>query len=143
MKTFHEIENALRDYHWMIKEIQRLREELNSVNVSITTKYGVEASMPKGNKISKNVESEVISRERKQKTLKKFEDKVKFIETNCTCIEDDRELAVLNCILDGLSIVSISQHLGFSERKVYMIKDEIVKKIKENAENAGFTGIAG
>ncbi|MFJ8266799.1 LuxR C-terminal-related transcriptional regulator [Peribacillus asahii] len=59
------------------------------------------------------------------------------------CIDDDRELTVLNCLLDGMSIVAISQHMSFSERKVYSIKDNIVKRMKENAEIAKKTGIAG
>lgn len=143
MKTFHDIENALRDYNWMVKEIQRLREELGIVNVSMTAKYGIESTLPKGNGTSNPVENEVISRERKQKTLNKFEKKVKFIEEHSVCIDDDRELTVLNCMLDGMSIVSISQHMGFSERKVYSIKDEIVNKMKKNAGNAEFAGIAG
>ncbi|MCK6203941.1 DNA-binding response regulator [Bacillus infantis] len=143
MKTFNDIENALRDYHWMIKEIMRLKEELNTSNASVTAAYGIEASMPKGSGTSDPTGREVIQRDRRHKTLKKFEEKVKFIEQNSSCINDDRELTVLNCMLDGLNIVSISQHMGFSERKVYGLKDEIVKKMKENAENAGFAGIAG
>lgn len=143
MKTFHEIENALRDYNWMVKEIHRLKEELKTVSVASTAQYGIEATMPKGGGISNPIEREVFSKERKQKTLNKFQEKVRFIETHSSCINDDRELTVLNCMLDGLSIVAISQHMGFSERKVYSIKDDIVKKIKENAENAGIADIAG
>jgi DNA-binding NarL/FixJ family response regulator len=123
----------------MVKEIQRLKEELNVITAG-TAKYGIEATLPKGNGTSNPIEREAISRERRHKTLKKFEEKVKFIEMNSGCIEDDRELTVLNCLLDGMSIVAISQHMGFSERKVYMLKDEIVKKMKENAGNADIAG---
>ncbi|WP_051291314.1 LuxR C-terminal-related transcriptional regulator [Fictibacillus gelatini] len=138
-----EIEDALRDYHWMIKEIDRLHEELATANTSCTTQYGIEASLPKANGNSDTVGREVINRERKRRTLTKLEAKVQFIENNMACIEDARQLTVLNCMLDGMNIVSISQHMGFSERTVYTIKDEIVKRMKENAEiaeNAGITG---
>ena len=143
MKTFHDIENALKDYHWMVKEIARLREELNTSNASVTAAYGIEATLPKGNDISDPTGRECLQRDRKHRTLKKFEDKVTFIENNANCITDDRELTVFNCLLDGMSIVAISQHMGFSERRVYNIKDDIVKNLKNNAENAGNARFAG
>lgn len=143
MKTFHEIENALRDYNWMTKEVTRLTEELKGVNAKLTAQYGIEATMPKSDGVSNPTETEYISKERKQKTLDKFKKKIEFIGTHSSCIEDDRQLTVLNCMLDGMSIVSISQHMGFSERKIYTIKDEIVRNMKENAEKAGYAGIAG
>jgi hypothetical protein len=136
--TLNDIENALRDYSWMIKEIQRLKEELNTTNAKVTASYGIEATLPKGGGTSDPTGREVIQRDRRYKTMKKFEDKVSFIEKNSSCIKSDRELTVLNCMLDGMNIVGISQHMGFSERKVYTIKDDIVKQIAENAENASF-----
>lgn len=143
MDTFNDIENALRDYSWMVKEITRLREELNIVNTSVTAAYGIEATLPKGNQTSDNISAEVIKRERKHKTLKKFESKVSFIEQYSNHITDDREITVLNCLLDGMSIVAISQHMGFSERKVYKIKDDIVRQLKDGAGNARNASVAG
>lgn len=143
MKTFYEIENAIKDYFWMNKEIIRLREELSTTNTSLTAGYGIEATMPKGNTTTNQIEREIVQRDRRHKTLRKFEDKVSFIEIHADCVRDDKELTVLNCLLDGMSIVSISQHMGFSERKVYGIKDDIVNKILKNAENAKNTEIAG
>lgn len=142
LKTFHDIENALRDYHWMSREISRLREELNIVNTSVTAAYGLQASMPKGNETSDSTAREVIQRDRRHRTLKKFEKKVRFIEEHSVYVKDDREIAVLNCMLDGMNIVSISQHMGFSERRIYSIKDDIVKTMKENAEIAEIAGNA-
>jgi DNA-binding NarL/FixJ family response regulator len=143
LKTFNDIENALKDYCWMTKEIVRLKDELSSVNSSMTAKYGIEATLPKGNETSNPTEREVFKRDRRHKTLKKFTEKVQFVEEHSDCIKDDREITVLNCLLDGMSIVAISQHMGFSERKVYSIKNDIVNRIKDNAENAGNAEIAG
>lgn len=142
MKTFHDIENALRDYSWMIKEIQRLKDELNTTNAKMSATYGIEASMPKGTGTSDSTLKEVVQRDRRHRTLKRFENKVQFVDKYSLCIKSDREIAVLNCMLDGMSFVAISQHMGFSERKVYMIKDDIVKKMKESAENAEIAEIA-
>lgn len=141
--NFHDIENALRDYHWMTKEIARLTEELNTSNASVTAAYGIESTMPKGGDISNPTEREVIQRDRRYETKKKFEKKVTFVETYSKHIKNDREITVLNCLLDGMSVVSISQHMGFSERKVYVLKDSIVNKMMKYAENAGNAEIAG
>lgn len=143
LKSFHDIENALRDYSWMLKEISRLQDELNITNAKMTATYGIEATLPKGDGISDPTGREVVNRDRKNKTLKKFISKVDFIDRYSSVINDDRELTVLNCLLDGMSIVAISQHMSFSERRVYSIKDEIVKKMKENASNAENAGNAG
>lgn len=133
MRTFHDIENALKDYHWMVKEIARLREELNTTNASLTAAYGIEATLPKGNDTSDPTGRECLQRDRKHRTLKKFEDKVSFIEKSANKISDDRELTVFNCLLDGMSIPAISQHMGFSEKRVYKIKDDIVGSLREKA----------
>lgn len=143
MKTFHEIENALRDYHWMTREIQRLKDELNTVNTKMSATYGIEATLPKGSGTSDSTLKEVVQRDRRHSTLKRFEKKVHFVDKYSLHIEDDRQMAVLNCMLDGMSFVGISQHMGYSERKVYKIKDEIVRKMKENADNAEYAEIAG
>lgn len=143
MRTLNEVEEAIRNYHWMNKEIIRLREELNTTNSSLTAGYGIESTMPKGNIPSNSLEREVVQRDRRYKTLDKFQRKTSFIEKHSCCIKDDRELTVLNCLLDGMSVVGISQHLGFSERKVYSIKDDIVKNMLGSAKNADNAGIAG
>ena len=45
--TREEIEQALRDYNWMIKEIKRQRELLSEIGNNITSKGGIESSLPK------------------------------------------------------------------------------------------------
>lgn len=133
MKTFREIENALRDYHWMIKEVSRLREELSMPNTKMTATYGIEASMPKAGGTSDPVGKEVMNRDRKSKTLSEFSEKVKFIEDNMSAIKSDRAVTVFNCLIDGLSFVAIAHHMGFSERKIYFIRDQIVNEMKKHA----------
>ncbi|MFJ8266798.1 hypothetical protein [Peribacillus asahii] len=65
----------------MTKEIARLKEELNETDAKMTATYGIEASLPKGNGTSDPTGREVINHERKRKTLRKFENKVDFIDT--------------------------------------------------------------
>nr|WP_277752111.1 LuxR C-terminal-related transcriptional regulator [Halobacillus salinus] len=41
-------------------------------------------------------------------------------------MEDERERAVLECLLDGMSMVAIGHHMGLSRRHVYNLKGNIV-----------------
>lgn len=132
MLTNHEIENSLRNYHWLIKEVARLRHELQNNNIEMrTTDTG-----PKNSRPFNPTLNEVLRRERKQETLLKFESKINFIEKYIGVITNDRELTVLNCLLDGMNINNISRHMGYSKRTIYQIKEEIVEKIKKTAKNA-------
>ena len=122
----------MRNYHWLIKEVARLRHELQNNNIEMrTTDTG-----PKNSRPFNPTLNEVLRRERKQETLLKFESKINFIEKYIGVIINDRELTVLNCLLDGMNINNISRHMGYSKRTIYQIKEEIVEKIKKTAQNA-------
>ena len=133
LKTNKDIELALRDYHLMIKEVARLANELNTIEGITGT--GTSVSRGRTGDIYNPVLNEVIRRDEKNEILDKFNSKIEFINKYSTCINNDRELIVLNCLLDGLNINMISQHMGYSKRTIYMIKESLVQKIKEFAEN--------
>ena len=135
--NINDIEQAIRNYHWMVNEIIRLKEELKTIDQSNTSKYGIDATMPRASNTSDSVYNIVAKRDRSYRTLKKFEAKVKFINDNIVFIKDDLEITILNCLLDGMNISGIAHHLKLSERKVYGIKDDIVKRMAKNAGNAG------
>lgn len=134
----NQVEQAIKNYHWMVAEVKRLNEELESVNSKMTAQYGTESSMPKGGGITDSVANEVCKRERCQRSLSKFKKKVEFVDKSALTIEDDMELTVLNCLMDGLSISQIAHHMRLSERKIYGIKDDLVKQMAQNARNARF-----
>lgn len=132
-----EIEQALRDYRWMINEIKRQRELLNDVNPSVTAQGGIESSLPKAKGVTGDpVAMEVIRREKMTRWVQKLERKVLFIQERMKVITDEREKAVLNCMLDGMSMRAISKHMGLSERHVFRIKDSIVQQMADMADMA-------
>lgn len=134
-----EIESALRNYYWMVKEIARLRAILEDAGENIVRQLDEDADMPKPKgKVSDPVYLETVRREKHWRRIEKLERKVKFIQENIDCITDDRERTVLDCMLDGMTLVAIALHLGTSEKQVRRIKDSIVDRIAENAENADF-----
>ncbi len=130
-----EIENALRDYKWMINEIKRQRELLDDAGSNLTAKYGIEAAMPKAKGATSDpVAQEVIRREKKSKWVHKLEQKVTFIQKRIPVIKNERERAVLECLLDGMSMRAISNHMGLSERHIFRIRDSIVNQMADMSD---------
>lgn len=87
----NDIEQALRDYSWMPREIERIKKSLDEPETSLTAMYGIEASLPKAqgtnsDKIGKSVER----REREHRYLNKLKQKMEIVDKNIDSIEDDQ-----------------------------------------------------
>ena len=132
-----QIEQALRDYNWMLNEIKRQRQLMDYNGGNLVAQGGIESVMPKaqGN-TSDPVALEVVRREKKSKWVEKLEKKVLFIQKRIPAITDEREKAVLECMLDGLSMVAISNHMGLSRRHIYNIKETVVDRIAHFAQSS-------
>uniref|UniRef100_UPI0009885205 LuxR C-terminal-related transcriptional regulator n=1 Tax=Caenibacillus caldisaponilyticus TaxID=1674942 RepID=UPI0009885205 len=135
-----QIAAMLRDYHWMVNEIQRQRKILEDAGEGLTAQYGIEGSLPKPKGAPNDpVYREYLRREKKTKWIERLEQKVLFIQEYSKAITNEREKAVLECMLDGMSMIAISRHMGLSERHVFRIRDSIVDKM---AKMAGMSGMA-
>lgn len=127
----NEIEQALRDYSWMINEIKRQRDILINVGGNIVAQSGIESSLPKAQgRTSDPVAMEVIRRDKASKWMLKLEGKVLFIQKRIPIIKDEREKAVLQCMLDGMSMVAIGKHMGLSRSHIYAIKESIIEQFE-------------
>lgn len=136
----NDIELAIRDYHWIPKEIERLEKTLGIIEVPVTAAYGIEATLPKpkglnGDKVGKSVVRKSLREEKQSKVLKKLRYKIELIDSQIDRIIEDREKAVLLCLLDGMSQTQISLHLRLSEGKVSKIKTNIIEEIFNNLQN--------
>ncbi|AVQ97711.1 hypothetical protein OBCHQ24_01090 [Oceanobacillus iheyensis] len=133
-----QIERTLKDYHWMIKEIKRQRDVLEEeIGLKLVASSGIESTLPKAKgTVSDPVGQEVLRREKKSGWIMKLEKKILYIQERMEVIEDPREMAILECMLDGMTISAISQHMGLSRRQVYHVKDEIVRKISHFSHSA-------
>lgn len=119
-----EIEQALRDYRWMIKEIKRQRELLSHVGGNVVSHID---DMPKAKGTTGDpVAQEVIRRDKTSRWVQNLESKVLFIQKRLHLINDEKERAVLECMLDGLSMVAIGKHMGLSRPHIYKLKDSII-----------------
>ena len=124
----YEIEQTLRDYHWMIREIERLRELLGDAGEKVVRAYeGMDMPKPQGSRTDP-VALEVSRRERHWKKLYSYEQKVMFVQERIDIIHDERERTVLDCMLDGMTIVSIANHMGCSRKTVRAVRESIVEK---------------
>ncbi|MEH7251908.1 DNA-binding response regulator [Neobacillus niacini] len=133
-----QIYGILKDYFWMLREIQRLDRELTKTDFRGTAQYGIEASLPHGQGIvSQAIENEVIRRSKKSDNMVEYARKVNFVNERFYKITDEKEKVILDCLLDGMSIIAISKHLGLSRRRVNELRDDIVDKLmSNNAQNA-------
>jgi len=137
MITKYEIENILKDYHWMLNSIKIMRESLKDAGEGLTAQYGIEAAMPKGKgKTSDPVYSEVIRRSKHWKKVQGYEQKVKIIQERLHLITDERENEILHWILEGKGYRWIARHMGLSETHIRRIKDSIVQKMSEMSQTA-------
>lgn len=125
-----EIEQALRDYNWMINEIKRQRELLSHISGGDLVAHIDD--MPKGKGTTSDpVANEAIRRSNTSRWVQQLEYKVSFIQKRISIITDDREEVVLQCMLDGMSMAAIGRHIGLSERHIRRLKDNIVSKMSD------------
>jgi DNA-directed RNA polymerase specialized sigma subunit len=139
-----EIEETLKDYHWMINSIKIIRESMEDAGEGLTAQYGDESGQPKpqGGTQSDPVYQEVRRREKRWESVYKFEKKVKVIQEAINAISDDKEIEILNLILDGKSLRWIAKRINKSPSHVKRIKDSIVNQIESNGTN-GTVGTDG
>ncbi|MEK4030817.1 DNA-binding response regulator [Pseudobacillus sp. FSL P4-0506] len=127
----YQVYDIVRNYHWKIKEVQRLKNELESVESSSTAQYGIEASMPKGSGVGRPVEAECARRERKRQRVMKYEEEIGYIIDRLDNVVDEKEQAMLDCLLDGYNVTAAGRHLGLSQSSAQRLYDDIVSKLAE------------
>jgi DNA-directed RNA polymerase specialized sigma subunit len=135
-----EIEQILKDYHWMINSIKIMRKSLQEGGEErIIAQYGVESSLPKPKGTTSDpVYRELLRREKRWKKIEQYERKVKMIQDRIHVIQDEREFEVLHWLLDGKSYRWIAMHMGLSHSHIRRLKDSIVEKLAGNVPNVPY-----
>lgn len=131
--TKKEIEQILKDYHWMINSIKIMRKSLQEAGEErLTAQYGDESALPKPKGTTSDpVYRELLRREKRWRKIEQYERKVKMIQDRIHVIQDEREFEVLHWLLDGKSYSWIARHMGLSERHIRRLKDSIVEQMSE------------
>lgn len=127
----YQVYDIIRSYHWKIKEVQRLKNELDSVESNGTAQYGLESVMPKGSGVGRPVEAECARRERKRQRMTKYEEEIGYIIDRLDKVEDEKEQAMLDCLLDGYNVSAAGRHLGINKSAAHELYNIIVDKLAE------------
>src|SRR5690606_33473672 len=91
-----EIDQILKDYHWMINSIKIMRESLKDAGEGLIANYGIEASLPKAQgTVSDPIFREVARRSKRWKKIHEYERKVFAIQELFYKVQEERESEVL------------------------------------------------
>jgi DNA-directed RNA polymerase specialized sigma subunit len=135
-----EIEEILKNYHWMLNSIKLEREALKQMGDNISAQYGIEASLPKAHGNSSDpVFQEVVRRGKRWKRIERYEREIKVIQDRIDRITDERENEVLYWLLEGKSYRWIGQHMGLSFSHIKRIRDSIVDKLSNETNGTNGT----
>ncbi|WP_409276383.1 DNA-binding response regulator (plasmid) [Neobacillus sp. SCS-31] len=112
----YQIYNILKNYHWMNKEVKRIEEELYQLN---------------NTNITETAEGKMRIRDTKRTRLLEYLEMINFIDKRAPVIVGIKESAILDCLLDGMSVTAVARHFGMSRAQAHRIRDDIVDKLAE------------
>ncbi|MBX8946387.1 MULTISPECIES: LuxR C-terminal-related transcriptional regulator [Lysinibacillus] len=124
------LDSMITDYHWMVNAIKEMRAEM--VIGAKTAQYGIEATLPKAvGGVGDPIMQEAIRRSKNIKRVAEYEKKLLEVQKLIERVNGDREVQVLNWMLDGKSQRWIGQHMALSVTSIKRIKDNIVNQMME------------
>ncbi|UNT57630.1 MULTISPECIES: LuxR C-terminal-related transcriptional regulator [Lysinibacillus] len=124
------LDSMITDYHWMVNAIKEMRAEM--VIGAKTAQYGIEATLPKAvGGVGDPIMQEAIRRSKNIKRVAEYEKKLLEVQKLIERVNGDREVQVLNWMLDGKSQRWIGQHMALSATSIKRSKDNIVNQMME------------
>ncbi|MFE1630758.1 hypothetical protein ACFLFF_28855, partial [Brevibacillus reuszeri] len=130
MEWVQRTEEEIRDYSFSLREIDRIKGILKDAGEGTVGAYGIDASLPKGKgTTSDKTHREAVKRERYWERLRRLEASIQRVDRGSETITDDKERAVLECIMDGVRMNMIARHVGVSRSYLNDIKRELIKKM--------------
>ncbi len=134
-----QVEEWIRDYNFMLREIARLNRILNKPEVrkqKLTATYGDEAGMPKGSGgIS---QAELNQLDRREKRLYKYLAITEYLDKVVDELEEDKQKVIYDCMLEGVSYTQIAEHLECSRDTVRKVKEVIIAKVAQKVQKDQF-----
>jgi hypothetical protein len=123
-------EDDIKDYRYILIEIDRIRRYLEDAGEGTVGQYGIEAGQPRGKgATSDKTHAEAVRRERKWRRLEKLQEAVERIHKAAETITDERERIVLEALLDGEKNYVIAKLLGLSQPRYYEIRRSVIIKM--------------
>ncbi len=122
------LDSMITDYHWMVNAIKEIRAEM--VIGAKTAQYGIEASLPKAaGGIGDPIMQEAIRRSKNNKRVADYEKKILAVQKLLEKVTGEREVQVLNWMLDGKSKRWIAKKMEVSHTQIQNIKENILIKM--------------
>jgi len=130
MDIIQRTEEDVRNYRWMQKEIERIVKDLNDVGIdsSMVAQWGVEAILPKGKGLKSTVNEKRLKRQMER--LERLQNKIDRIDAAVKKVDvDERQQVVMECMLDGVRMNMIAQHVEVSRSTMDELKRTIITKL--------------
>lgn len=133
-----QVEEWIRDYNFMIREISRLNRLLNTVggSLKLTATYGIESSMPKGN--GGVSQAELRQMDIRERRLYKYEMIIHYLEDALDSFDNDKHRILYDCMIEGMSYRSIAAHMAMSRDTIRKMRDEILGIVVQKVQKDQF-----
>ncbi|WP_134682544.1 hypothetical protein [Brevibacillus migulae] len=128
-----ETTQAIMDYSYRLAQIDMLEAQLSYAGESgLTSGYGIEASLPKPQGTnSDKVQREALRRERKARLLKTYKDSVYRVETALDQLTDDKQIVIIENLMDGIHKRLIAKILRVSPSKYYEMEKAAIRNMAQ------------
>lgn len=127
VEAIRKVNRDIKNYYWMSNQITKRDVE---EYISITTKYGVEASLPKAVGFNSDPTYGAVQKKiRDENRIKRYVETVKRLENAVATLDDEKERMVIEGCMDRISLSKIGKMLGISKQAVFEIKEKAVRKL--------------
>lgn len=128
MYTPTEIEQIIKDYHWMTNIIETNVFNYESTGVA---QYGIESSMPRSSGNGDKVFVRVLKNDKQGQKYKKLVEKVQFVDEHEDVIENEKDFYILQLLKRGKNFKQIAVFMECSHVNIYHRLQKIAKQMAE------------
>lgn len=128
IEAIRKVNRDIKHYYWMANQITK--NDVEDYISSVTSKYGLDASLPKAVGINSDPTYGAVQRKvREENRIKRYVETVKRLEDAVATLDDEKERIVIEGCMDRISLSQIGKILGISKQAVFEIKEKAVRKL--------------
>ncbi|MEK0285929.1 hypothetical protein [Caldifermentibacillus hisashii] len=128
VEAIRKVNRDIKHYYWMANQITK--NDVEDYISSVTSKYGLDASLPKAVGINSDPTYGAVQRKvREENRIKRYVETVKRLEDAVATLDDEKERIVIEGCMDRISLSKIGKMLGVSKQAVFEIKEKAVRKL--------------
>lgn len=128
IEAIRKVNRDIKHYYWMANQITK--KDVEDYIYSVTSRYGVEASLPKAAGLNSDPTYGAVQKKvREENRIKRYIETVKRLEDAVATLDDEKERIVIEGCMDRISLSQIGKILGISKQAVFEIKEKAVRKL--------------